>query len=133
MTAALSLRAAIYAALLADAPLCALLGGARIYDEPPEAAAFPFVTLGEAEMADASTMTEPGEETTLTLHVYSRQGGHAQAHAMVGAVLEALIDAPLALAGHDLCNLRFATADVRRDDGRTYHGRIRVRALTEPA
>ncbi|ALK10123.1 DUF3168 domain-containing protein [Blastochloris viridis] len=134
MSAAVPLRAAIFAALSQDAALAAMLGGAKIYDEPPKALDYPFVTLGEAEMRDASTMTEPGEETTLTLNVYSRQGGHREAHAMVGAVMEALVDAPLALAGHHLANLRIATAEVRRDgDGRTYRGRIRIRAVTEPA
>jgi len=48
-------------------------------------------------------------------------------------VLQALIDAPLAPSGHHLANLRFVTADVRREaDGRTYHGIVRLRALTEP-
>ena len=133
MSATVALRAAIFAVLSADAALAAMLGGAKIYDEPPKTLDFPFVTLGEAEVRDASTMTEGGEETTLSLHVYSRQGGHREAHAVVGAVMEALVDAPLPLAGHHLANLRFATADVRRaEDGRTYHGRIRLRAVTEP-
>jgi hypothetical protein len=134
LSAAVPLRAAIFAALANDAALAAMLGGAKIYDEPPKTLDYPFVTLGEAEMADASTMTEPGAETTLTLNVYSRQGGHREAHAVVGAVMEALIDAPLTVPGHHLANLRVAAADVRRDaDGRTYRGRIRLRAVTEPA
>lgn len=54
-TAAVALRAAIHDALVADSALAALLGGARIYDEPPESAAFPYVTLGECRIADWST------------------------------------------------------------------------------
>jgi hypothetical protein len=128
-----SLRAAIHAALANDSPLAALLGGARIYDEPPRDAALPYVTLGEDVVGDGSTSTEAGDEHALTLHVWSRQGGHRQAHVIVGAVLEALADAPLALDGHHLANMRFVVADVRREpDGRTYHGLIRMRALTEP-
>jgi len=47
--------------------------------------------------------------------------------------LQALDDAPLALAGQRLVNLRFAVADVRREaDGRTYHALVRFRAVTEP-
>ena len=46
----------------------------------------------------------------------------------------ALIDAPLAPVGHHLANLRFVVADIRREaDGRTYHGIVRLRAVTEPA
>lgn len=131
---AVSLRAAIRDALAADAPLVSLLGGAKIYDEPPRDAALPYVTLGEDVISDGSTATEAGDEHALMLHVWSRQGGHREAHVLAGAVLEALIDAPLTLAGHRLANLRFIVTDVRREsDGRTYHGLVRLRALTEPA
>lgn len=132
-TAAAALRAAIHAALTADSALAALLGGAKIYDEPPKAAAFPYVTIGEARVANFSADEAPGEEHRLTLHAFSRQGGHREAHLVTGALLQALDDAPLALAGHRLVNLRFAFADVRREaDGRTYHALVRFRAVTEP-
>ena len=133
-TASVALRAAIHDALAADGALTTLLGGARIYDEPPRGAAFPYVTLGEARVSDFSTGTEPGEEHQITLHAWSRQGGHREAHLIAGALLQALDDAPLALADHRLVNLRFAVADVRREsDGRTYHALVRFRAMTEPA
>jgi hypothetical protein len=132
-TAAAALRAAIHDALVADGALNALLGGGRIYDEPPRGAAFPYVTLGEARLTDFSTGSEPGEEHQITLHAWSRQGGHREAQLIAGALLQALDDAPLALAGHRLVNLRFAVADVRREaDGRTYHALVRFRAMTEP-
>jgi hypothetical protein len=131
--AAAALRAVLFAALKNDPPLASLLGGPRIYDEPPREAAFPYVTLGEATVSDRSTATEGGHEHALTLHVWSRHGGHREAQEIAGAVLEALADAPLAPDGHRLANLRFVTADVRREpDGRTYHGLVRLRAFTEP-
>jgi len=133
-TSATALRAAIHDALAADGALNALLGGPRIYDEPPRGVTFPYVTMGEARIADFSTGSEPGEEHQLTLHGWSRQGGHREAHLIAGALLQALDDAPLTLADHTLINLRFALADVRREaDGRTYHALVRFRAVTEPA
>jgi hypothetical protein len=133
-TAAAALRAAVVDALSADAPLVSLLGGPKIYDEPPRATEFPYVTLGEARVADFSAGEAPGEEHQLTLHAWSRQGGHKEAHMIAGAVLAALDDAPLGLTDHVLVNFRFATADVRREaDGRTYHALVRFRAVTEPA
>ena len=54
-TAAVALRAAIHDALAADGALTALLGGPKIYDEPPNGAAFPYVTLGDARVSDFST------------------------------------------------------------------------------
>jgi Protein of unknown function (DUF3168) len=132
-TAAVALRAAIHDALVADGPLNAVLGGPKIYDEPPKSAVFPYVTLGEARITDWSTGTESGEEHQLTLHAWSRQGGHKEAHVVAGALLAALDDAALTLDQHRLINLRFALADVRREtDGRTYHALVRFRAVTEP-
>ena len=133
-TASAALRAAIHDALTANAALTTLLGGPKIYDEPPRAAAFPYVTLGETRIADFSTGTESTEEHQLMLHAWSRQGGHKEAHLIAGALLQALDDAPLALTGHTLVNLRFAVADIRREaDGRTYHAAVRFRAVTAPA
>jgi hypothetical protein len=131
--ASAALRAAIHDALNADAALNALLGGQKVYDEPPRAAAFPYVTLGETRIADYSTGTEAGEEHQLVLHAWSRQGGHREAHLIAGALLQALDEAPLTLADHHLVNFRFSVADVRREaDGRTYHALVRFRAVTEP-
>ena len=59
-TAAAALRAAIHDALVADGALTALLGGPKVYDEPPKAAAFPYVTLGEARVEDFSTGERSG-------------------------------------------------------------------------
>ncbi len=133
-SSAASLRAAIHDALVADGALTSLLGGAKIYDEPPRAAASPYVTLGEARVNDFSAGSELGEEHQLTLHAWSRQGGHREAHMIAGALLAALDDAPLSPDGCKLVNLRFSLADVRREaDGRTYHALVRFRAVTEPA
>jgi len=133
VAAATALRAAVHDALTSDTPLTAVLGGRRIYDEPTTTSAFPYVTLGEMRIADFSAGDETGLEHQLTLHGWSRQGGHREAHAIAGALLQALDDAPLSLVGHRLVNFRFATADVRREaDGRTYHAVVRFRAVTEP-
>ena len=133
-TAATALRAAIHDALVTDGALTALLGGPKVYDEPPKAAAFPYVTLGEARVSEFATASDAGKEHRLTLHAWSRHGGHKEAHIIAGALLQALDDASLAPAGHTLLNPRFATADIRREsDGRTYHALVRFRAVTEPS
>jgi hypothetical protein len=132
--ASTALRAAVHDALMSDARVTSALGGPKIYDEPPREAAFPYVTLGEARIADFSAGAERSEEHQLTLHAWSRQGGHREAHVITGALMQALDDAPLVLADHHLVNFRFAVADVRREgDGRTYHALVRFRAVTEPA
>jgi hypothetical protein len=132
-TATAALRAAIHDALTSDGALTAILGEASVYDEPPRMASFPYVTLGEARISNIDTDDAPSQEHQLTLHAWSRQGGHREAHLIAGALLQALDDAPLTLDAHRLVNLRFSLADVRREaDGRTYHALVRFRAVTEP-
>ena len=125
--------AALRAAVHADLALIAALGGPKIYDAPPREAAFPYVTLGETRVADFAAGSEPALKHQLTLHAWSRQGGQREAHVIAGALLQALDDAPLALAGHRLVNFRFSRADVRREsDGRTYRVLVRFRTVREP-
>lgn len=131
-SASSALRAAVHDALTGDAALVSALGGQRIYDEPPRGAQFPYVTLGETRVTDVSADEGAVLEHQLTLHAWSRQGGHRQAHVIAGALLQALDEAPLAPQGHRLVNLRFALADIRREsDGKTYHAAVRFRAVTE--
>ncbi len=134
MTASnVALRVAIHDALRGDSALAAALGGGKIYDEPPKDAEFPYVTLGDARLLDASSDGGQTQEHQLTLHAWSRKGGHREAHVIAGALLQALDDAPLSPSGHRLVNLRFSIADIRREsDGRTYHALVRFRAVTEP-
>jgi hypothetical protein len=133
ITSSVALRAAIHDALSANGGLVATLGGARVYDAPPRGAAFPYVTLGEARISDVSSDGGTTQEHLLTLHAWSRQGGHKEAHVIAGALLQALDDAALSPDGHRLVNLRFSVADIRREaDGRTYHAVVRFRAVTEP-
>jgi len=132
-TANVALRAAIHDALSSDGGLITVLGGSRVYDEPPRNADFPYVTLGEARLLDVSGDDGDAQEHQLTLHAWSRQGGHREAHTIAGALLQALDDAPLSPDGHRLVNLRFSVADIRREsDGKTYHALVRFRAVTEP-
>ena len=73
-----SLQRGIYQALANSSELGALLGGTRIYDDPPQAASYPFISLGQSLVRDWSTGTEDGAEHLLTLHVWSRTGGKKQ-------------------------------------------------------
>lgn len=129
----LALQAAMFAALVADGGVGALVGD-RIHDAPPRNAAFPYVHFGEARASDWSTGTETGAEHRITLDVWSRQRGKAECWAVIEAVKGVLHDAALTLDGHALINLRLETAEARRDrDGVTWRGTMRFRAVTEVA
>lgn len=129
-----ALQTAVYDRLTSAAGVTGLLGGPKVYDEVPRAAEFPYLTIGQSSARDWSTGGEDGEEHTLTLHVWSRANGRRQVQEIMGTVRAALHDAALSLTGYRLVNLRQEFCEARRDndDGETYHGLMRFRAVTEP-
>lgn len=134
MTAAWELQKAVYQTLSADAALQAEIGDpARIYDDPPPDAVFPYVTLGEARATDWKGV-DGGLEHDLRLYVFSRYAGRREVKRIIGAVYDALHDAALTITGCDLVNIRFVFGDAfRRQDGETYQGVARFRAVTQPS
>jgi hypothetical protein len=113
--------------------LTSLLRGVRVYDDAPQAASYPFITLGQSVVRDWSTGTEDGAEHDLTLHVWSRSGGKKQVRRIIEAIRAVLHDRPLTRADHHLVNNRHEMSEARLDpDGDSFHGIVRYRAVTEP-
>lgn len=135
MSADRDLAAAIRARALADASIVSVLGSpARLYDDPPPNPVLPYATLGRVESRPSESSGVAAIEHGVTLHVWSRYGGRAEALDAIGALRAALHDAPLTLAGRRLVFIYAVFSDVfRSGDGRTTHGVLRLKALTEPA
>jgi len=132
-SASWAIQRGIYQALANSTNVPIFLGGAWIYDDPPQAANLPFVSLGQTELRDWSTGTEDGAEHLLTLHVWSRAGGKKQVHEIIDAIRGVLHDQHFALPDHHLVNLRHEFSEARPDpDGDSFHGIVRYRAVTEP-
>ena len=132
MNAAAELQKAVFAALGGDATLTALMGAGRVLDHAPANVAFPYITFGRTSAFDWSTSTETGSEHLLTLHVWSKAKGKAETLAIMEAARARLHDGSLALAGHQLVNLRHEFAEVRFDDENSvYQGALRFRAVVE--
>lgn len=131
MSADRALLSAIREAMFGHAPLLALVGD-RIYDDPPADVVFPYITLGRIESRPADAASRDAIEHAITLHAWSRYGGRAETLDIIGAMRSALHNAPLAVEGHSLVLLLATFADVfRSGDGRTTHGVLRLRAVTE--
>ncbi|MEQ1618835.1 MAG: DUF3168 domain-containing protein [Terricaulis sp.] len=128
-----ALAAAIRAGAMADSAVKALIGDpARIYDDPPPDPVFPYVSLGRVESRVADAAGVSAIEHALTLHIWSRYGGRAETLDVIAALRAALHNAPLAVTGRTLVLLFAQFADVfRSGDGRTTHGVLRLRAITE--
>lgn len=130
--ASLALQQAVYARLATDPDLAALIG-TRLHDRRPEGGPFPHVVLGEAEVFPDDSATRTGQVHVLTLHVWSRYRGRAEAKRMLAALSAVLHRLPVDLGDDLRCvALRVAHMGVIDDgDGVTSHGILRLRAVTE--
>ncbi len=134
MTGSFALQAAIAGALAAHAGVRSFAGAPpRIYDDVPEKPVFPYITIGDDETRDWSTGSDAGAEHGLTIHVWSRYAGRREAKLLMDEIAAALHDQPVALSARRLINLRLAGMETfRLGDGETWHGIVRLRAVTEP-
>ncbi|QFU17082.1 DUF3168 domain-containing protein [Microvirga thermotolerans] len=129
----LALRRAILDRAEGDETLLSLMGGVlRLHDEPPRAAAPVYALFGDVTAKDWSTDTDRGHEQTLSIVVWSERGSARDALAVAERFSDILDDAPLALDGHRLVNLRVTElSSVRDRDSRLTRVTLRLRAVTE--
>ncbi|MBL8545630.1 MAG: DUF3168 domain-containing protein [Hyphomonadaceae bacterium] len=131
MSAETALAAAIRVAALDDAGVQAIVAD-RFYDEPPPDVVFPYLTLGRVESKSIDASEREALEHGVTLHVWSRYGGRAEALDAIAALRGCLHNAGLDVSGRRLVLLFVQFADVfRSGDGRTTHGVLRLKAITE--
>ena len=109
-----ALQAAIFARLVAHAPLTDLVGEA-IYDALPAGPLPPlYATLGAEKVRDRSDKTMAAAEHDLTVSVVSDAAGFRAAKEAAAAVSDALVDASLILSRGKLVSLNFHRARARR-------------------
>lgn len=130
-SAGLALQEAMRGALVADATLTALLGGAYVFDEVPRGAPPAFVEFTALDTRDWSTATEPGLEHFVSVVVRSNSRGRRQAQEISSAVEAVLDGAAFAVPGYRLVNLKLVFWSVMKN-GQTYGASLRFRAATEP-
>lgn len=98
MTAALwPLQQAVVQKARAHAPLMALVSG--VYDQVPEAAVHPYVTVGSITENVSDAHNQRGLDVAVVLHVWSKYPGFKEAAEILAALDEALDRQPLAVAG----------------------------------
>lgn len=130
--AGFALQAAIVAHLKADAALKTLIGDPpRVFDGPSREKVFPFVSYDETR--ESALTAAPGHvEHDIRLSVHSRYEGRREAKEIASAIVSALNEAPLSVAGRQLVSLRAVYSDVfHRTDADAHQGVLRFRAVTE--
>ena len=133
---ALALQKGLRAALVADAGVTALVSS-RVYDEPPQAAAYPYIRFGDISPSAFDTNTTEGSLVSIGIEAHSRSAaGRVEAVQMVEAIKAALHrnEAAVTVTGFTLVELIFQTFTATRDsEGRGYTATIALQALLEDA
>jgi hypothetical protein len=129
----MNLQQAMHAALIADAVLTTLLGGAHIFDEVPRGEPPLYVAFNSIETRDWSTATDKAHEHFITIDVVTNEKGRALAQSICERIEAILDQAALTLNGHRLINLRMAVSIVlRTKPSQNFGASLRFRAATEP-
>ena len=135
--ASYAIRAAIRAALLADATLSATLVGQQIVDMAPSSHPTPYISIVTTS-DDWSTATEDGQEFQIDVNVWHQPSSQTPesgvARDIMSRVRQLLHTAQLTLAAPFTCAIIRAEAMVgpfRDPDGMTLHGVVTVRAFVD--
>ncbi|MFB7171085.1 DUF3168 domain-containing protein [Streptomyces sp. NPDC056254] len=125
-------QAAVYARLTGDAELMSLITG--VYDYVPEAAAYPYVVIGEATEIPDNRHDGFGRETVPALHVWTRHRGHGPGLRIAARITALLDHQPLAIEGLRHVSTRFEFSQTLTDPeppGDVRHIPMRFRITTE--
>lgn len=127
----LELQVAIVSRLTNDAALAALVAD-RIYDDVPEDAVFPYITVGEGDETSDDIECAPGFEISLDVDVWSQAVGFPEAKQISNAIRQALKSPDLTLPVNALVYFQHRQTRFLRDpDGKTRHAVLTFEAFAE--
>jgi len=124
------LQKAIFSALT-SASVCS----GRVYDQVPESATYPYVTIGDENVRDDGNQCADGWEIFFDVHVWSRpeRASKVELKQASAAVRNAIVSIS-SLTGFSLVSMEHqATLSRRESDGLTEHAAMTFRAIIDPA
>jgi peptidoglycan/xylan/chitin deacetylase (PgdA/CDA1 family) len=125
-----AIQVAVRDALLDDNDIAQAVTG--VYDYVPETAAMPYITVGEATETSDNTHNTFGHQTTVTLHIWTRQRGHKQGLELLQQVKKVLDRQPLDIDGRHTVLIRHEFTQTLRDpDPEVRHIPARFRVITQ--
>jgi len=129
----LDMARALQIVLSTDSGVQAVLGQVpRLYDHLPDNPQYPYMTYGPMRTLDIGGDMADVQSHILTLHVWSRYGGRAEALLIMDAVSRAVETRHFDLGDIHLVRRHILYSDIMRaPDGRTLHGLIRLSFTTD--
>lgn len=133
-----ALQTAVYSTLANNAGMISALGAPPpVYSNVPDGATLPYAQIDTPSSADWSHNTAYGHQQRFDVHVWGEltgtAGGKSKVLSVMDAIVKALRDASLNLTDHTLVLIHFEndTGVMTDPDGRTLHGVVSFRALTQ--
>lgn len=121
MSFEIAIHTVIYQTLTSHAPLMAMVKG--VFDDVSEDQTFPYVTIGESTHNENDTVAVFGDDSTITVHVWSRYEGRSETKRIQGAIYDALHRAKPTYSGYNIMGVDWVSSDSFIDtDGETRHG-----------
>lgn len=124
---------ALVAVLLADSAVSAIVG-ARVYDRSDSGDTFPLITIGDETGGPWDGVNLDGNELFILFNGWSKQDGHSlEARQLKAAMVNALHDITLTVAGHSAVYCRVQDARVLMGDDandRIANAAVRVEVVT---
>jgi hypothetical protein len=131
-----ALQKALVARLKGNAGVAALVG-ARVHDEPPQSPVYPYLRIGDINLAPLRTDgIATASDLLVPVHGHSRATGKVEAARLAEAVIAALDEAHAAITvtGFRLAWIQVETTLVRREaDGKSTESLTVFRAVLDVA
>lgn len=130
----IELQGALVAALLADAPLTAVLGGDAVFDAPPKGAVVPHVVIVRHDVLPRDGDETPGHDHRLLLHCRHDQPSRKAVLEIADLVVGLVLSADFSTAELLVTHVQHDRTDTAIDaDTSAARAAIALRILTEPA
>ena len=94
-----------------------------VYDNAPQGASFPYVTIGEANLTDNDTDSSQSVYISYVIHVWSQADGYKETKTIMGEIYNALHLTKFSESGYSFTENYFLSSDpFVETDGKTRHG-----------
>ena len=115
----LAIRKALYAALIRDAALLALLGGTKIYAAVPALTEPPYISFGPAQITPWTGGSQTGYQFHGVLEIWSLQKGDVEMLSVADRINAMIASGTVQPDGYHLlqCYLERVTMNPAREDG----------------
>lgn len=124
------LQEAVFSSLSASTTLGLKLTG--IYDQPPQDAQYPYVSMGNTTLQPVDLKDRTGTRVNFDITVWSSEPSQMEAKELMADVISVLHQSNPPLDGFDLVGVRLVSANVVRqftEAGGLYSGRLNYTAL----